>query len=722
MSNLGSSSGTGQHIRALREARRQKLREQSPQHHCPSCMSVVFADEPQCLECALKAPEDGWPSLEEANDPWLGRVIDKRYLVAKPLGRGSSAAVYRAESLSISRHFAIKIISTDKGQADQIIERLNREVEALSRLRNPHIVSFYEILDLKGSYVAAIMDLISGMTLEDLVIRQGPLSVQRACALLRQIANGLYEAHQAGMIHRDLKPENMMVERLPAGDDFMHILDFGIVRLTDDSGVSMTHGFIGTPLYASPEQAMAKTVDRRSDIYSLGAILFFMLTGKPPFISNNVYSVLRMHVRQKPPRLSEAHPGRVFPEELERLVARMLAKEPSERPNDLSEVIAALDTFANSQLSSEATSSSQVGSGRMTPPSGVFGATKATVASSAEAAATSDASVAAPPAEAAEPHGFGREEHTSAATLQAFGKRQPAHTPVFSRIDTPQHHEGLKAIPAQVRYAPHESSSATAVPGALHTLRVSPAEVVASAHSGGSFVILEGAPHEAMLFDAGASSPRPLAVATASRVTALALGEDAIFAGHRDGSISRTSLDKAQTRTLFQDVRRASIASIAVSPGTKSVIAGSTSGRVYAHQPGRSSSSEWTRVRNGEAVRCVALGAGGDTAAISRRDNSVEILSLGSPRQPTAQFRTEAPVTAMALSPDNYLLAAALANHTLALFQIPTGRKLMTLPTRHLDVLALLFADGSTPTAICAVDRRVETLCFEQISAGAAAR
>ncbi|RDV37297.1 hypothetical protein DV096_15075 [Bradymonadaceae bacterium TMQ3] len=711
MSNLGSSSGTGQHIRALREARRQKLREKSPQHHCPSCMSVVFADEPQCLECALSSPEAGWPSLEEANDPWLGRVIDKRYLVAKPLGRGSSAAVYRAESLSISRHFAIKIIATDKGQADQIIERLNREVEALSRLRNPHIVSFYEILDLKGSYVAAIMDLISGMTLEDLVIRQGPLNIQRACALLRQIANGLFEAHQAGMIHRDLKPENMMVERLPAGDDFMHILDFGIVRLTDDSGVSMTHGFIGTPLYASPEQAMAKTVDRRSDIYSLGAILFFMLTGKPPFISNNVYSVLRMHVRQKPPRLSEAHPERIFPEELERLVARMLAKEPSERPNDLSEVIAALDTFANSQLSSEVTSSSRVGADRKTPIAGVFGANKTTVASSVEGAAASPD----------EPHGFAREDHTSAATLQAFAKRQPAHTPVFSRTDTPQHHEGLKAIPAQVRYASHESSSATAVPATTHTLRVSPANVVASARREGSFVILEGGPHEAMLFESNASGLRPLAVATASRVTALALGDDAIFAGHRDGSISRTCLDKAQTRTLFQDVRRASIASIAVSPCNKSVIAGSTSGRVYVHQPGRASASEWARIRNGEAVRCVTLGAGGDTAAISRRDNGVEVISLGSPRQPTAQFRTEAPITAMTLSPDNYLLAAALANHTLALFQIPTGRRLMSLPTRHLDVLALLFADGSTPTAICAVDRQVQRLCFEQISAGTAA-
>ncbi|RAL20401.1 hypothetical protein DL240_17640 [Lujinxingia litoralis] len=718
MTNLDPPAGTGQQIRVLREARRQKLREKSPQHHCPGCLSVVFADEPLCLECDRRAPQPGWPPLNDANDPWLGRVIDRRYLVAKPLGRGSSASVYRAESLSISRHFAIKIIATDKGQADQIMERLNREVEALSRLRNPHIVSFYEILDLKGSYVAAIMDLISGLTLEELVHRQGPLSVQRSCALLRQIANGLYEAHQAGMIHRDLKPENMMVERLPAGDDFMHILDFGIVRLTDDSGVSMTHGFIGTPLYASPEQAMAKAVDQRSDIYSLGAILFFMLTGQPPFVSNNVYSVLRMHVRQKPPRLNEALPERLFPEELERLVARMLAKEPSERPEDLSEVIAELDTFANAQLSSEVTSSAlQPASRHATPLYGGLSAPAPSAPTSSEAAATSDASQA-------HLQGFGRQDHTSATTIQAFARREPVQTPVFSRTATPHHSDALQAIPAQVRYArePQKESAEPGLPaGALHRLRVGPTEVIAGATSSGAFVLLEEGPYDVLYVGEDHREARPLTVATTSSVGALALSREAVFAGHRDGSITRTSLETGRTRTLFQDVRRASISALAVHPEEKSVIAGSTSGRVYLHQPGRASASEWTRIGNGEAVSSVTMGAHGGSAAISRRDHSVEVIMLSSPRSPIARLQTEAPVLTMALSPDNYLLAAALANHTLALFQIPTGHRVMSLPTRHLDVLALLFANGSTPTAICAVDQCVESLSFEQVSAAARA-
>ena len=283
-------------------------------------------------------------------DPWLGRVIDGRYLLTKRIGQGASASVYRSESMAISRQFAIKIIHPPRGNQgpspEQIATRLEREIEALGRLRNPHIVRFYDVIELPLNHIGVVMDFVEGETLESLVLRGDYLPVSRACALLRQIANGVYEAHLAGMTHRDLKPENVMVEQLPAGDDFVHVLDFGIVQVEGEA--SMTQGFIGTPLYASPEQAMGEEIDHRSDIYSLGAMFFFMLAGRPPFLGQNVMQVLRQHVEVTPPSISDLRSDMGVPDELELLIGRMLAKTVDQRPESLAEVIHSLDRLSYS--------------------------------------------------------------------------------------------------------------------------------------------------------------------------------------------------------------------------------------------------------------------------------------------------------------------------------------------------------------------------------------
>ncbi len=694
MSTKDPSTATGQHLRAMREARRTLIKEGRPEHLCARCGSVTFEVEEACLHCGQARPEKGWMALKDSHDSWLGRLIDDRYLVTRPLGQGASAEVYCAESLSISRQFAVKIIATDKGQqAEQIIARLNREIEALSRLRNPHIVSFYEILDLKGKFVAAVMDLIDGDTLEDLILNGGPLSIGRACALLRQTANGLYEAHQAGMIHRDLKPENLMVERLPAGDDFVHILDFGIVRLTDDASVSMTHGFIGTPLYASPEQAMAKKIDHRSDIYSLGAILFFMLTGKPPFVSNNVYDVLRMHVRKQPPRLSDVRPQELFPEYLERLVAAMLAKDPSQRPDDLSEVIAELDKVQDTQMLE---ARSQV---RQTQ--------------------VSDSHEALDDGPDTGSHGFDREEHTSAATLHAFGPRKPAATPSSPR-QTPHGNDQIDAIPAEIHFqgSQSESSAATAIPSAAYALSTSSTQARAAFGPAGRFLLLEAQdPPEVQIFQPEATSPTPLPIPTQATVQAVALAEDHVIAGHSDGSISRVTLTKGQSKTLFQDVRRRPITAVAVSGNGDCVVAGSKSGRVYMHHQQRTSSSDWARIRSGAEVNALALGQNAESLAVARADNGIEVVSLFNPRTPTAQFRSHAPVRSMAISPDGYLLAAALVDRSVHLYQLPTGQKILSLHADDVDILAVFFSERARPVAVCAVRRKIRLLEFEELGA-----
>lgn len=352
--------------RRLRKKRRRYLENRRPSHLCGGCGSVTFHEETVCLHCHRDRPPDGWPELDDGGDAWLGRIVADRYLVTQAIGRGVSGRIYRVESLNITRQFALKIIATGSSDLDteKVLARLDREIEALSQLRNPHIVSFYDVFDLSGKYIAAVMDLIQGETLETAVRRQGTFSVGRACSILRQAANGIAEAHQAGMIHRDLKPENMMLERLPAGDDFLHVLDFGLVRLNDGEKSKITRGFVGTPLYASPEQARGKDLDRRSDIYSLGAILFFMLAGRPPFESDHIYRVLQMQVQKSPPRPSEIGSGDI-PPAIDELVEQMLSKSPENRPPDLEGVIDTLDRFGRSQSATPRTTNHD------TPASGV---------------------------------------------------------------------------------------------------------------------------------------------------------------------------------------------------------------------------------------------------------------------------------------------------------------------------------------------------------------
>lgn len=693
MAGNRSSQQTGQHLRSLREERRRLLRKRRPEHFCAACRSAVFHEESQCLYCGDQRPAAGWPDLLHANDPWLGKILGERYLITRPLGQGASGLVYQADSLSISRQFAIKIIATDQklAQADQIIARLNREIEALSRLRNPHIVSFYEILDLQDKFAAAVMDLIDGLTLEELILNQGPLDIHRALLMLRQVANGLFEAHQAGMIHRDLKPENLMVEKLPAGDDFVHILDFGIVRLTDDNTVSMTHGFIGTPLYASPEQAMARPLDHRSDIYSLGAILFFMLTGEPPFVSDHVYEVLRMHAHMAPRRLGQAAPRRLFPEALEHLLERMLAKSPDERPADLSAVIDELDRITTEH------------------PSDALLLASSTLVNSNS------------------PAQFARSEHRSDATPYQRSRRVKAQTPAFIRTDTPlpDQDSRLRAIPAQIRQPKqeniHGAGELFTPPAPVYRLRMDPHLVRAAHCNDGSFAILEGGDAPlAMLFPPDSSKPRSVPIATQAGVESFALASRFIIAGHRNGVISRVDISTNQSRTLFQDVRRGAITAVAANATERCIIAGSESGRIYLHLPERATASEWSRIRSGPPVVAMALNRHATTAAVAREDHSVELINLANPRVLIANFSLSAPVRSMAISPDDYLLLAALADNTISLIQLPTGKPLLTAKGGRARILAAHFTDKAAPIAICAIDKDVQVLDFEKIRSVAA--
>jgi len=270
----------------------------------------------------------------------LGRVLGERYLLTRRIGTGASARVYRATSLNIAREFAIKLMRV---HADGSVnrKRLDKEVEALSCLRNPHFATIYEVMELYDDYVALVMDLAEGDRLDILVERDGPLDPLRAIKLVRQIANGIGEAHAAGFVHRDLKPENIIVERMPAGDDFVRILDLGIVYFTGDP--RRINGFLGSPLYASPEQVRLGRIDSRSDFYSLGAVLYYLLVGEAPFMGQTAEEVLRGHALEP---VSTWRLGELIGPVGTSLVLELLAKDPNDRPISAQIVVDRLDAIA----------------------------------------------------------------------------------------------------------------------------------------------------------------------------------------------------------------------------------------------------------------------------------------------------------------------------------------------------------------------------------------
>ncbi len=321
-------------------------------HYCAACTVCVDDPHQPCAECGSEPPSDGWPNISESPYRYLGKIVESRYLLDQFLGDGATGYVYRARAVQIQRKFACKIVDTRrynrKEFEEELLRRFRLEVEAMSRLRNPHVVAIYEAMQLTEGVFALLMDYVDGRTLQDLLDRVGRIKLDRALDIIRQVANGVYEAHRLGFIHRDLKPDNIMIERLPASGFFARILDFGIVHVM--GGVDATQGFRGTPLYASPEQCMGDPgIDNRSDIYSLGAVFFHCITGQPPFPGTESLRVMDAHVNEDPPKLADVLPNSTIPPALEDLLGRMLAKEPADRPRDLSVVIHAIDEITRSR-------------------------------------------------------------------------------------------------------------------------------------------------------------------------------------------------------------------------------------------------------------------------------------------------------------------------------------------------------------------------------------
>lgn len=277
------------------------------------------------------------------------------YRLGEMLGRGGMGEVYQATHRMLARPAAIKLIRSDTigandGETAQLAaKRFRREAEAAASLRSPHTVELYDFGITDDQTLYFVMELLEGMTLEEMVREHGPLPVARAIYVLRQVCESLQEAHARGLVHRDIKPANIHVGRVGLQYDFVKVLDFGLVKSetagNDGDSLATAAGLTpGTPAYMSPEVSRGDTVDSRADIYALGCVAYYLLTGQLVFEASNPLQMIARHLSTAPiPPSQRANVH--LPAGMDELVLSCLAKEPEDRPSaaELSRSLAALD-------------------------------------------------------------------------------------------------------------------------------------------------------------------------------------------------------------------------------------------------------------------------------------------------------------------------------------------------------------------------------------------
>jgi serine/threonine-protein kinase len=268
----------------------------------------------------------------------IGATIDEKYQLLGLIGAGSTGDVFRATHLADGVTVALKVLDPALSRDERQVERFRREASVCIRLHHPHTVRVLDYGRFIDGRLFLAMEHLDGLTLAETLRRRRPLGVARACHVARQVAEALAEAHGNDIVHRDIKPDNIFLARVGGAVDFVKILDFGIARFVGDGAVQQTltrTGFVaGTPLYLSPEQGLGKRLDGRSDLYSLGVVLYEMVVGRPPFVAETPVALVLKHIHETPPPPIGLNPGVELPAPLDELLRALLAKNRDHRPRD----------------------------------------------------------------------------------------------------------------------------------------------------------------------------------------------------------------------------------------------------------------------------------------------------------------------------------------------------------------------------------------------------
>ncbi len=299
---------------------------------CPSCgMKMAHG--------TIKCPNDGTEIVTKFKS---GDCLSEKYEFLESVGSGGMGIIYKAKHLGLNKMVAIKLLHPYLLNPETIM-RFQREARTASNLRHPNLITVQDIGATDDGQPFMVMDFVSGQSLSELIKEKGRLTVEETLSIFLQICSGLAYAHKENILHRDLKPSNVMLVKDEHGEYHAKILDFGIAKVLEDgdkqaSTLTRTGDVFGSPLYMSPEQGAGNKLDRRSDCYSLGCMLFESLTGTTPFIGKSIIETLMLHSQQKPPTLKEATLGSEFPEALEKLVQKLLQKAPDDRYQSVLEI------------------------------------------------------------------------------------------------------------------------------------------------------------------------------------------------------------------------------------------------------------------------------------------------------------------------------------------------------------------------------------------------
>jgi eukaryotic-like serine/threonine-protein kinase len=272
------------------------------------------------------------------SDTLIDTLFDGRYRIVRRIGAGGMANVYLAEDQELGRRVAIKILNDRHANDEQFVERFRREAKNAASLSHPNIVSIYDRGEAEGTYYIA-MEHLDGRNLKELIVARGPAPVKIAIDYTRAILAALAFAHRHDVVHRDIKPHNVLVDK----DNRVKVTDFGIAR-AGASQMTEAGSIVGTAQYLSPEQARGTAVDHRSDLYSVGVVLFELLTGEVPFTGDSPVEIAMRHLSAQPPLPSERREN--VPHDLDLVVARALAKDPAERYQSAEEMDADLERVA----------------------------------------------------------------------------------------------------------------------------------------------------------------------------------------------------------------------------------------------------------------------------------------------------------------------------------------------------------------------------------------
>jgi formylglycine-generating enzyme required for sulfatase activity/cephalosporin-C deacetylase-like acetyl esterase/predicted Ser/Thr protein kinase len=307
---------------------------------CPQCGSDNTSDSRFCKSCATPLAGPGTPIFTEtllapAKELVSGSVFAGRYQVIEELGRGGMGRVYRVLDKKVGEEVALKLIKPEIAADEKTILRFRNELRTARNIGHPNVTRMYDLGEDEGAHYIT-MEYVRGEDLKSFIRRSGRLTVDKAVTIAGQVAEGLAEAHRQGVVHRDLKPQNIMIDR----DGNARIMDFGIARSVKSGGTTGGGVMIGTPEYMSPEQVEGKTVDQRSDLYSLGIILYEMLTGRVPFKGDSVLSVAMKQKSEPPP--DPQRQNLQIPDSLSRLILKCLKKEATERYQTAEDLVAGL--------------------------------------------------------------------------------------------------------------------------------------------------------------------------------------------------------------------------------------------------------------------------------------------------------------------------------------------------------------------------------------------